>query len=62
MKFWAAALFFLAEGALLVYGMVSAVGSEKHPGTMLPLAVGLLVILGLFAKLGCIDNAPKDHH
>lgn len=62
MKFWAGILFFLSEGALLAYGMVAAVGSDKRTPTMIPLIVALVVIIGLFAKLGCLDNAPKDHH
>ena len=62
MKFWLSILFFLAEGGLLVFGMVKAVGTATTPGTFVPLALAILVILGLFAKLGCIDNAPKRGH
>ncbi len=61
MKFWAGILFFLAEGALLAYGMVAAVGSDKRAPTFIPLIIALGLIVGLFAKLGCLDNAPKDH-
>ena len=65
MKFWLTILFFLAEGWLLVWGMTRAVGSVATPGhpavppTFIPLLIAFVVILGLFAKLGCIDNAPK---
>ena len=62
MKFWLSILFFLGEGALLTFGMVKAVGSNGKPGTLAPLAIALLVIVGLFAKLGCIDNAPDRSH
>ena len=62
MKFWASILFFLAEGALFAYGMVAAVGSEKRTPTFIPLIVAFVVIIGMFSKLGCLDNAPKDHH
>jgi len=59
MKFWLTILFFLAEGWLLIWGMVRAVGSPTAPSSFIPLIIALVVILGLFAKLGCIDNAPK---
>lgn len=62
MKFWLSILFFLGEGFLLAYGMVKAVGADGKPGTFLPLAVALVVVIGLFAKLGCIDNTPDRSH
>ncbi len=62
MKFWLSILFFLAEGALLAFGMVKAVGTDTSPSNLLPLGVALVVILGLFAKIGCIDNSPNRSH
>jgi len=62
MKFWLSILFFLAEGALLVYGLVKAVGTATTPSNFVPLTIGLVVVTVLFAKLGCIDNAPKRGH
>ena len=46
----------------MTYGMVKAVGNEKTPSSFLPLTIGLLVVIVMFAKLGCIDNAPKRDH
>ena len=62
MKFWLSILFFLAEGGLLVYGMVKATGTATSPSNFLPLTVGLVVVTLLFAKLGCIDNSPNRGH
>lgn len=62
MKFWLSILFFLSEGALLAYGMVKAVGNDKTPSSFLPLIIALLVVTAMFAKLGCLDNAPKRDH
>lgn len=62
MKFWLSILFFLGEGALLAFGMVKAVGNGTSPSSFLPLTIALLVILGLFAKIGCIDNSPNRGH
>jgi hypothetical protein len=38
------------------------VGTATTPSNFLPLIVGLVVVIGLFAKFGCIDNAPKRGH
>ncbi len=62
MKFWLSILFFLSEGALLTFGMVKAVGTATTPSNFVPLGIAIVVILGLFAKLGCLDNAPKQGH
>jgi hypothetical protein len=37
MKFWLSVLFFLAEGALLIFGMIKAVGTATTPSNFLPL-------------------------
>lgn len=46
---------FLAQAALLAAGVVMAANGKGAT----VLVVGLVVIGGMFIKLGCIDNAPK---
>lgn len=55
MKALAATAVFLVQGALLAGGVVMATNGK---GSAL-LIVALVVLGGMFAKLGCIDNSPK---
>lgn len=57
MKGIAATAVFLVQGALLAGGVVMAANGK---GVVL-LIVSLVVLGGMFVKLGCLDNAPKDH-
>ena len=55
MKGLAATAVFLVQGALLAGGVVMATNGK---GAAL-LIVALVVLGGMFAKLGCIANSPK---
>ncbi len=57
MKALGALLFFLAEGAAIVVGVARAANGQG----VAVLAVTVVVLLVVFAKFGCIDNAPDAH-
>jgi hypothetical protein len=57
MKAWGALLFFLVEAAALVLGVIRAANGQG----VAVLAVTVVVLTVVFAKFGCIDNAPDAH-
>ncbi len=57
MKALGAVLFFLVQGAALVVGVARAANGQG----VAVLAVTVLVLGVVFAKFGCIDNAPDAH-
>jgi hypothetical protein len=55
MKGLAATGVFLAQGVLLAVGVAMAANGKG----IAVLVVALVVLGGMFIKMGCIDNAPK---
>lgn len=54
MKALLALLFFLVESLVLIVGTTMAANGKGF----VVLLVGVGILLAMFAKLGCIDNAP----